>query len=407
MTLRLKNTSREALFVDEAEGRGGLRVQRNVAGGWFSFVEQPRCPCQACEQICQGCPCDGGTATPLLRKVPAGETFERQWSGLVQVNQVASCRRIIGGSPCLRSEVAPSDERFRLELCHSPSAPDFQVIDGGLLAPGVLPSQSLSCVYREFRPMDGVAEVSPERGADCAGHADCIKKDELCFGGACTTACPAHGLPEIGAAWQLRVGEPEDQGFFTRSVGADGAVDYSGVGKVSSVVYQNGTMTVRLARTGAAGETLGGTLYLTLPPGYASPLSQGLTVSVRVLDASTSASFDQRALVMRELDGGLVIAADTAQLSPLLGPAETAPFTVASGSSPVACQHQDCGKRLYYTTTFAGGTAPVELEPGKSEAELAGGARYLLLNVANFSYRSGNCRPSALMPYAILREQGG
>ncbi len=329
--------------------------------------------------------------------------LERTWAGYVQVEAAQSCGGA-GTVSCLRREVPPVDETFRLQLCYSPSAPDFQTTDGGLLAPGVLSEKAIICVDRDFRIADGVVEVGPKKGADCAGHGDCKGQDELCFAGGCTTSCPANGYPQIGASWQVSIAEPEDLGFFTRAT-ADGKTVWTGTGSVSSVLYQNGTMQLRLSRKGPSNENLAGAVYVTLPSQYAVPLTNGQALSVKLIDGSTGSNYGQRAIVLRDGTGALLLAAETAQLARLLADADTAPFTVTSNTLAVGCQHDECGKRLYFTTTFAGGQAPFELEPGESAQTTAAGGSYRFVNLTSYAYPSTWCRLKTMAPYAILREQ--
>ncbi|MFZ5469261.1 MAG: hypothetical protein ACOZIN_07445 [Myxococcota bacterium] len=402
VTLRLKNTSRGVLFVDDSDGRLGMQVQRRVNFTWQSFVESPACECLSCDVVCKGCECSQPNPPAVLRKVAPGESVERVWSGRVQVGGIASCGSLVGGRPCLSAEVPPRDETFSLKLCYSPSAPSFQSLDGGSEGLGSLPEQSVLCVGREFQPVDGVVEVSPERGADCSSAAQC-KGEELCLGGICTLACPANDFPQVGGPWQLRVGEPDDQGFFTVTYQGDQRI-YEGTGTISSVLYQNGTMTLRLMRAGAAGEPLNGAVFLTLPPGYSVPLVPGPTVRVKLVDGSTEDNYDQRALVVRDSAGALLLAADTAQLVNLLPAADTAPFTVSNGLQTIGCSHDECGKRLFVHTVFSAGGENVEVEPGKSAQKLLGGRGYQLLSVGNQTYANTHCWLKSLRPYAILKE---
>ena len=58
VTLRLKNNSNSAIFVDDTNGKLGLTVQRNVNGTWFGFEESPACSCQSCDSVCDtSCAC--------------------------------------------------------------------------------------------------------------------------------------------------------------------------------------------------------------------------------------------------------------------------------------------------------------------------------------------------------------
>ncbi len=402
VTLRLRNSTRGPIFVDDLDGGFGLQVQRQVQGQWLSFVEHPACACLACDVVCQGCACGGDSPVPLVRTVAAGLSLERTWDGTVQVSRTAGCSgAFVAGPACLDPEVPPVDEQFRVRLCYSPEAPGIELGDGGAV-PGILPAASVICVTREFRPEDGVVEVGPSRGVDCATHGDCKVPGQLCFDGACTSACPASGFPEVGASWEVRVQEPDDQGFFdVRSV--DAGTRYTGVGAIGSVLYENGTLTLRLNRSAAGGGALTGAVYVTLPSGYSVAMTPGPKVSVLVVDSSTSAAPENRAITVRELDGGLIFAADSAQNGALLSAADTAPFSVAAVPTIVACQNDDCGKRRYFGTVFSGGTQPVTLDPGKGAQVAAAGAGYTVLNVTDYSYASGTCRPAALAPYAILR----
>src|SRR4051794_9052502 len=54
--LRLKNTSGQAIFVDDTDGKLGLTVQRNVDGMLFGF-EDAACNCRSCDEVCSGQVC--------------------------------------------------------------------------------------------------------------------------------------------------------------------------------------------------------------------------------------------------------------------------------------------------------------------------------------------------------------
>lgn len=403
VTLRVKNTSADPIFVDATGGKLGLEVQRRMGGEWQSFLEQPACACQSCAEICGGCECDAG-AQPVVLRLPAGAVQERQWGGVVQMPGVASCGSLLGGVACLRPENGPVDELFRAHLCYSPSAPGFQERDAGEPAPGLLPEASLLCVDREFRIQDGIVEVSPLKGADCASHEACDLDggvDALCFSGACTTSCPANDFPAVGASWQVYVAVPDNMGFFTvDQVGTRRT--YTGSGTVGSVRYDQGTMTLQLCSAPCPPAGATGTLYVTLPPGYAVPFYVGEAVQVKVIDASTSDNAENRAVTIRDGAGRLLLAADTAQLGPVLSAADLAPFAVADTGEIAGCEHNNCGKRLFYATLFSGADPSVELNPGKSATVVSDGGSYQLLNVSNSGYRSTWCRLKSLMPYAIL-----
>lgn len=405
VTFRFKNTSRGPVFVDDSDGRMGMVVQRNVDGQWLSFVEAPRCACLACDQVCGGCNCDLSAPAPRVRRIEPGTTLERRWTGVVQVNGTAGCAgSLVSGSSCLYPENPPLEETFRIHACYSPSAPGVEPTDGGPV-PGTLPSDSILCVDREFRPIDGVVEVSPLRGADCTDHAQCRGKDELCFAGACTAACPAHEFPALGASWQVRILEPDDQGFFTVSQGPPKR--WSGAGTVSSVLYQNGTLTLRLTRTGSSGEVLSGALFITLPEGVAVPLTPGTPLSATVIDGSSEENPENRAVVLRDGDGRLVLAAETGQQGRILTNDELSPFSVQVGSAIVGCSHDECGKRLFGLTSFEVAGERAELSPGEEGVLVSEGASYRAVNVSNAWYGSTHCELKAVAPYVLLREREG
>src|SRR5207244_8993551 len=90
VTLRIKNTSHDPIWVDDTDGRSGVVVQRNVGGTWFSFIESPGCGQPACTNACTVQSCDAGTS-PRVQRVSANDNLERTWSGVVQVDGQASC----------------------------------------------------------------------------------------------------------------------------------------------------------------------------------------------------------------------------------------------------------------------------------------------------------------------------
>lgn len=404
VVLRLKNSLGDPLYVDETAGRHGLSLERNVNGDWIPFVETAACPCLACEQVCS-CACDLAPPPAQVREVPAGASLERSWSGVVQISSSSACNGFRSDTPCLISDNAPLDETFRLHLCYANTLPlGMKAPDGGTVA-GSLSTAALTCVDKDFRPADGAVEVGPIPGLPCTSNAGCGLGSQLCLNGHCTSACPANDFPVQGGPGQLRIQEPDDQGFFTRSPSTSRTV-YSGSGAVGSVLYQAGTMTLRLSRPGVGGEVLKGTVYVTLPPGFAFALSQGDLLSVKLIDASSSDNHDNRALVLRDGAGTLLLAVDTAQQGFLLEPTDTAPFRVTLNTDVVGCTQSDCGKQLFSTTRFDDGASPLDLSPGKSAVRVAAGATFQLLNVDNYRYAESSCRLKQLTPYAILRDRG-
>ncbi len=410
VTLRIRNATSQAVFVDATNETRGLRIQRRVDGQWFSFVEAPPCACLACDFVCDGCECPLPPSARQVQKIPPGATLERTWSGFVQIDQTASCRDSAGElQGCLEPEVPPLDETFRLELCYAASVPGVGPTDGEGPVPGVFPEESRICVQQEFSVADGEVEIRPLPPPGCTKDADCSTPGALCLAEVCTTTCPAHDYPAVGGAWQVRVLEPEEQGvpgFFSVSTGPGGRRTFSGSGTITSVRYTNGTMTLQLARAAEPSGEHKSTVAVALPPEIAVPLQVGEPLTVRVVDASMPPLPENRALTLRSGTGTLLLAADSGQLGALLGADETAPFTVVSVQRAVGCEDTSCGKRAFQRTEFRVGSDMVALEPGESEELVAMGETWLILNLSNSAYLTTTCTLKSLMPYVLanLRE---
>lgn len=407
VTLRIKNTSNDPIYVNVNGGQLGMEIQRQSFGNWTTFTEELDCPCQACDVICRGgCECNPPPQQALVQKIPAGTNKERTWGGVAQTQGVASCGNLVGGADCLRADIPPVDETLRIHFCYGTSAPGLPDSDGGTPVPGTLTEESLLCVNREFHIADGVVEVSPAQGAACTSHADCAGDGgtALCFSGACTTACPANDFPTLGASWQVSVADiTSDNGFFTFNTTPDGKSVYTGTGTVGSASYSSNTTTLYVQRPSGGVRPYTASVQITMPPGYAVPFNANEPVSVTVIDASTDANPNNRAIVIRDGAGKLLLAADPAQLKAVLTATDTAPFTVSATGDIVGCEFNGtCGKRLFYSTRFEGGDTPVELNPGKSASVVAAGATYKPLNVGNFGYKNTSCSLKSAMPYVIL-----
>jgi hypothetical protein len=407
VTLRIRNDTSQAIFVDASRDTLGLRVQRRVGPQWFSFVEAPTCACLACEAICDGCAC-APEPPPRVQKIPPGTTIERAWSGVVQVEKTASCRSPAGEiQGCLNPDVPPLDETFRLEFCYAAVVPGLGPTDGGVPVPGTIPEETRVCLHQEFMVADGLVEVRPLPPPPCTQETECAAP-ALCLEGICTTTCPAHGFPAVGGSWQVRVLEPEEQGvpgFFSRSSGAGGRQLLTGAGTLTSVRYSNGTMTLQLSRAAAPSGEHKATLALALPPQAAVPLQVGEPLTVRVVDASTSSLPDNRALTLRGEGGVLLLAADPGLLGAVLAAEDTAPFTVVPLSRTVGCEDTACGKRAFRRTEFRAGTTAVALDPGEGEEVVAASNTWHVLNISNSAYRSTSCSLKSLMPYALVNRR--
>lgn len=405
VTIRVRNTSPDPIFVDDTGGRLGLTVQRKTGAEWRGFAEAPPCACLACDQVCRGCfcPADAGFGSRTVRKVMPNESYARTWAGVVNTEATNSCGLLVGGSSCLQAENAPLDESFRLQLCYVHSIPGVTVGDGGT-APGALPDLGQTCVGREFMPSDLEAEVTPQRGAACTSHAECLGKDELCFSGACTAGCPANDFPLISATWSVRLGSVDDQGFFSTTT-ANGQTVYSGAGTVGSALYNGNALELRLSRPLDGGAVVTAGLDLTLPTGHAPPLTPGQAVVVKVIDASSSANPENRAVTLREPAGALLLAADVGQGGSLLQGGDLAPFAVAWESTLVGCRAGDCGKELFSPVRIIGPSGGVSLQPGNTAPHSTPDGTYRLLNVGSSTWATTACRFKTLRPFLLYRER--
>jgi hypothetical protein len=406
VTLRLKNTSASALFIDQSDGRLGMQVQRSVGGQWLSFVETPACACQACDMICgAGGTCDCPMPTPMVQKVESGTNAERTWSGLVQVSSAAGCGGF-GGTSCLNPENAPYNETFNLHLCYALSADVPPSLDGGAVE-GMLPTDT-TCVDKQFQIDDGLVEISPQRGADCVTSADCRGPGELCFSGACTASCPNNTYPQIGNNWDIGIGIT-DMGFFDSVTDVNGRTIFTGTGTISSAAYSGNSVRIHLTRTGSSGEALNGVIAFTVPPNELGPLTAGAPVSVKSVQPSMTENPDNAALIIRAVDDGgtLLVAADSAQNGPLLSGDDVQPFTVAFNQDTVGCRSTDCGKLLFSTTTFTlSGGQQVNLEPGGQANLVSSAGTYRAVNVdAQRNGMDAMCDPADIRPYLIWQDK--
>ena len=402
VTLRLKNDSRSPVWIDNSANDLGLQIQRNVGGTWYSFVEAPRCACEACDQACSSSSCDCPEAEKQVRRIDANTSAERSWSGVVQLTGSPPCA-LGQGATCLSPENAPYNETFNIHLCYALQVPGvFANPDGGS-SPGALPADA-TCVDKEFRIDDGVVEVGPARGADCITTADCKGKDELCFSGSCTSSCPDNDYPVLGANWALRIASPDDQGFFTTTMEGNAQV-FTGTGTIASATYQGSTVTIRVSRKGSSNETLNGALYVTAPPSQLGPLTSGTAVSIRLVDASSDGNPENRALVIRDGAGVLLFAADVSQEGQLLTNSDTAPFAVSFETAVVGCRLTGCGRQLFTATRFTGPTQSVLLEPGKTANTVTTDGTYRLLDVSSSTFSGTNCSLSAQRPWLVWRDK--
>ncbi len=391
VTVRVKNASRDPIFVSDTDEALGVAVQRTVAGMLYSFEEHP-CECKTCDFVCSnkcgGC-ADAGVS--FIRRIEPGGSAERTWNGVVQVSAYAC------GQSCLGAENAPLDETFRAHLCYTNDVSRFMGNDAGR-AEGLFPNVGVTCVDKEFRPRDGVVEVGPERGAACTTAATCFGPGELCFSGSCTAGCPLNTYP---SAPGLQVASITNRGFFTVSP-AGGRSVATGAGTVTSATYNGTTLTVQLSRRGAASEVLTGSVQVTMPTREGPALATSAPVTVTVIDASTASNVNNRGLVVRDSNSSqLLFAADVAQLSRVLSGSDIAPFTITDGTVPTGCRTDGCGKALFVAATVNAGGPSVDIEPGERASVKAGTVTYSFVNAFDVTYAKTTCDYAVLRPYAI------
>ncbi|MBL9039825.1 MAG: hypothetical protein JNG84_15010, partial [Archangium sp.] len=381
VTLRVKNGTRDAIYVNDTSGRLGLKVKRDVGGTLFGFDESP-CPCLSCDRACGGaCSCpDAGAA--MIRRVNPEAGFERSWSGVVQVSGFGC------GGECLAPDNAPTDERFTLELCFAAQVLGLELGDGGV-GPGEFPNVGVTCVTKPFTIAEGTVEIGPARGSDCSTTSECKGADELCLNGSCTVGCPANGYPESSG---LRVASITNRGFFTVAPQGERSVA-TGTGTITSAQYNDTTLTIGLLRRGSANEALTGSVQVTMPTRAGPSLTVGANVAVSVIDASTSSNPGNRAVLVRDAaTSQLLFAADVGQLGRVLADGDIAPFTLTDGETPTGCRLDVCGKARFVGLQVKVGTAsPTEVETGEVVSLNTPSGTYRFVNAWNGAYANTSC----------------
>lgn len=399
VTFEVRNTSSEALFVDDTRGALGVSVRRGGLGGAARIDQPPACECSSCERACG--PCDG-CLEPLrqVRRIEPGEVLTRPWDGLAHAESLASCGALVGGVPCVGASPAPSSEPLEAELCYARSAPAGSTFDGGV-ALAALDPKALDCVATTFRPADERVELTPSLDATPCGADDpCEGDGELCLGGVCTRSCPQNAFPELGPGHWLSVGAPEDRGFFDRTT-TGGITRLTGSGTVTALSFQGQAVSISIA--GARGSA---TLFVSVPRGYEPTVAIGEVLTAQVVDASSQERPETRALGLRAAGGALLFAADMASPSPLLTEL-SAPFTVRRRAEVVGCLVDlPCGKRRFHATEIAAPDgASYVLAPGQGFSASTADGVYEFFNVGNYEYESTPCGRSSLMPYVIRRSR--
>lgn len=392
VTLRIKNTSRDALLVDDTRGQLGLSVQRSVNGQWFSFDDLP-CECQRCDRICdRSCRCPDGGITGFVRGVPPNGQVERSWDGVIQVAG-AAC-----DSVCLLPENAPPDETFQLRLCFVNQLEGVDPPpDGGRVSAAFPRADVQTCVTRPFQPEQGLVEISPIKGADCSATSSCQGQDELCLNGSCTAGCPANTYPSQAELFVTST----SMGFFaetSRDLDA-GRVVIEGTGRITATQFIGESLQVALANAAGTGR-----VDVTLPGGLGGP-SLMLNAEVKVLVATrTVDGRSVRGVTVRSAASNEVLfAADTALGAPVLRDDELVPFTVALEGEPAGCRvDATCGKFVFARQRLTSGTASVSVEPGQLATLASASMRFWNVTAGRYGTAS---RCASYRPYAFWRER--
>ncbi|MFO0597467.1 MAG: hypothetical protein U0228_19320 [Myxococcaceae bacterium] len=400
VTLRVINTTRAPIYVDQSGGKLGLTIKRDVSGQLFAF-DDLACQCRFCSNICSASSCtcpDAGV--PKVRKIDPGSSAERTWDGVVQLNGFSNCST----EACLDQANAPLNEPFTLELCFNVQKPTGVRFDDGGVGEGSLVALQSDCTTRTFAPQDLTVEISPARGSACTTNADCKGVNELCFDGACTTGCPANEFPTLGSDWVLLVASPDNMGFFEQTARGATGKQFAGTGTLTSAVYQSGSLLLSFSRPGTvAGEMLTGRVQVKLPLGVGVPIVSGGMVKVLLTD--DGADVPSRAVTVRDaLTNDLLFAADMAQEQRAFTAAELTPVSITDGTVAAGCTQDACGRQLFFPLVFkAGGPDSLELLPGKEGELLAGAVRYHFLNVSSGRYETTTCSVKDQRPWLLWK----
>lgn len=398
VTMRIINSTRAPIFVDQTNGKLGLTVQREVGGQLYGF-DDLACECRFCTNVCNtACTCPDAGVDQVLR-IAAGATVERGWDGVVQTAGASTC----SSDGCLTQVNAPLNEAFTLELCFSAQIPTGVIFNDAGVGAGRVPMVNTTCTTKTFAPQDGTVEIGPERGSTCTTTSECRGMNELCFDGACTAGCPANDIPQVGAEWILTVASPDNMGFFEQTARGAKGNQFEGTGTLTSALYQSSSLQLRFSRAGTVpGEMLTGGVQIKLPVGTGAALITGTQVKATVIDDGEEAR--TRAFIMRDaVTNEVLFAADTAQNGELLTPADLVPFAVSTGPAPIGCTQDSCGRLLYTTRRFSNGNTFIDVDPGKQGTLALTPSAFNFLNVTSGAYQSTSCDTTTLRPYAFWK----
>jgi hypothetical protein len=416
VTLVFTNSSSAPVFVDATDATFGLVITPQgsaVTAPPYLEALPGICACQSCDVICSTSGCQGAPTCqpqvptdPLLELLPPGAAVQRTWSGVYQKPSQESCGALIGGEACLQQTNDFPDDNFTARICYALSVPGGQGADAGAPFPGNLPSGELVCATKDFQPQQGTVNLAPPPPMACTADAGSCPGGQLCVGGVCSSGCPENDFPVYGNGYFVSISTPSGPFFLQTSTATSNVA--SGTGTLTSVAYTGGT--TFLALSSDAGLT--GNLTFILPQLDAGccleAFHPGETLSVTVTETPPGSA--NRGLVIRDGSGQLIQAADMAANGPVLGAADTAPFTVTLSTNPLGCSSVDVGCKAVYAGTFFAtpeGAQPLGV-PGQLLNLSTSGANFGLLNVTNTSYQLTSSVQSAcsaftpLAPYLIL-----
>ncbi len=365
--LVVQNDTNAPLFVDDSSERLGLTVKRDVQGTSFGFNDKP-CECSTCEKICT---CECADAGSFVRAIPAGQSAERSWDGIVRNSGNSSC-----GKPCLQNENAPLDETFQLELCYATQLPGVSFADAGRAElPGKL--DNVTCVTQPFQVSDGTVKIGPRRGTACTSTSQCVLIGSLCLDGNCTSSCPANDFPDTTPVAVVF----RNRGFFDLTTAGTQKI-YTGTGTITSVAFLN-RLVLQLSKAGAGAEMLTAEVNVNLPGNSGPPLAVGTNVTVKLVDDTSDQPGNVGVVVVDSATKNLLFAADTGFNKRTLQDADLAGLQVQTVGEAAGCRLGGCGKRLYFSTRFSGNGFDSKVLPGQSELVTAGAKTYRFVNANN------------------------